>query len=230
MSTLPSTLFLPSSSPSTPNMSSPPPGFRFLDNNGYPLDPFHYLRDTSAEAILDLLIHHEFIENCREALLKCAVRAAIPSLERMRRQFDKRKMPRELKELLFPLYKICCRIPDDLKMKLEPYQPRLDEHSGQYLDAGWVMPPASHFYVPVTPSPPTTPAHPTRTSGSKAMAGSAFAKPDCWVEPQLTAGSASTKPRSATAPKTKGNGLTTVPSGILSTFASVVISEEGEIR
>ncbi|KAJ7466747.1 hypothetical protein B0H11DRAFT_2306925, partial [Mycena galericulata] len=171
--TPPSTLFLPRDSPSTPSMASPPPGMRSKDKRGYPLDPFFHLRHPLCESLLDLLMDREAMDDTRDTQLKGAVTSAMPFLGRLRYQFHNRDMPEDLKRLLYPLRRICRHLPDELSAELKLHRPPLIKAWPKYpLDPGWAMPPASDFYVAVTPlrtPSPAPPVTPTR-SGSKTAA------------------------------------------------------------
>ncbi|KAJ7449717.1 hypothetical protein B0H11DRAFT_1928498 [Mycena galericulata] len=154
-------------------MASPPPGMRSKDKRGYPLDPFFHLRHPLCESLLDLLMDREAMDDTRDAQLKGAVTSAMPFLGRLRYQFHNRDMPEDLKRLLYPLRRICRHLPDELSAELKLHRPPLVKAWPKYpLDPGWAMPPASDFYVAVTPlrtPSPAPPVTPTR-SGSKTAA------------------------------------------------------------
>ncbi|KAJ7511056.1 hypothetical protein B0H11DRAFT_2214904 [Mycena galericulata] len=133
--------------------ASPLPGFRKVDEDGRPLDPYHHLRHPRAKYLLALLLDFDAIENTDINVLTAAVYQAFPSLENLRQQFEGRTMPQKLIELLFPLHHIHRKLPDDSKCFVGPYRPPFDENRVQYhIDPGWVMPPARRFYVPSSPA------------------------------------------------------------------------------
>ncbi|KAJ7511044.1 hypothetical protein B0H11DRAFT_2214892 [Mycena galericulata] len=132
--------------------ASPPPGFRTEDEDGRPLDPYHHLRHPNAKSLLALLQNFDDIDTTEIDVLTAAATEAWPSLENLRHQFEGRTMPQELIELLFPLHQIHRKLPDDTKPLVRPYRPPFDGNRVYHIDPGWVMPPASKFYVPSGPA------------------------------------------------------------------------------